>query len=520
MAIGLTRNISHASSPAVSGTAGQLLRTASQDIATPSDLGSFSRRTPMARSQSHQIPASYRHQPAIPRTGKRRSFGTPRTPHRVENVRDYSPSEYTKCLDGFEGHNGPSALSNAISASLATGTVQTQLDTFGSDGNHSSSLHPDAAAMGAVGMSRSTTSESSICGGLNSISFDSTKSTLTPDLLNPYPSPDSVRTPSVNLPSSASFSPTQLGLDSFDFSCSDCDPYSVCTSIPSNFSFNPASSGVSSCGGVEMKPSLSGESDSSASSRQSRASRRTQEQIAQASRPIAPKPNSRDDSPATMDGQHKMIRISSSDGTHKQVAAIPKASVQRPPRQKTYCDLCNDQPEGFHGEHELRRHKERVHAEVRKVWVCQDISPDKKFLANCKACRNGKRYGANYNAAAHLRRTHFNPRQRGRGRESERRGGKGGGNNPPMDTLKHWMVQKEEVVMENTKTVVDPDALGDDLVTPVPTDDTFNRIAQGDELPELEMESFLMDGYDLPDITLDPAFEESFCFNSFEGASF
>lgn len=157
-----------------------------------------------------------------------------------------------------------------------------------------------------------------------------------------------------------------------------------------------------------------------------------------------------------------MIRISSADGTTKEVAAIPKASVQRPPRQKTYCHLCNDQPEGFHGEHELRRHIDRVHAQVRKVWVCVDISPDKTFLANCKACRNGKRYGANYNAAAHLRRTHFNPCQRGRGgrgKDSEKRGGKGGGNHPPMDVLKLWMRETIERADENSVEMFEAESL-------------------------------------------------------------
>lgn len=263
-------------------------------------------------------------------------------------------------------------------------------------------------------------------------------------------------------------------------------------SSSSSSSSSCSSRSLSKPSSAEMKPSLSNESHSSSLSSQSRAVRRTHEQIAQAARPIAPKQKSqknasnsktksngngssttvgaaaatttnatttatttttttRTSTPSsTVD--HTMVRIASEDGTSREVAAIPKASVQRPSRPKTYCNECNEQPDGFHGEHELRRHIERVHSAVRKVWICVDISTDKTFLANCKACRNGKRYGANYNAAAHLRRTHFNPCQRGRGgrgKDSEKRGGKGGGIHPPMEVLKHWMVQREEVVPEN-----------------------------------------------------------------------
>jgi hypothetical protein len=178
-------------------------------------------------------------------------------------------------------------------------------------------------------------------------------------------------------------------------------------------------------------------------------------------RPLAPKQfsgNSHGSLP--IEPLTAMIRIASEDGTSKEVAAIPKASFSRPERPKTYCHLCNFQPQGFNGNHELRRHISILHSPVRKVWVCVDISPDKTFLANCKACRNGRRYNAYYEAAAHLRRIHFNPCQRGCGgcrEDSEKRGSKGSGDHPPIEVLKHWMEQREEIVPENSHFLFDED---------------------------------------------------------------
>lgn len=521
MTVDLARDLSHASSPAAPGADGELPGTGPPpDDTSLSVFGSLARHGTMVRSQSQQVPISHRQQLAIPVTGRRQSFGAQHLRRRVENVSDYSPSEYTKqCLDGLGGQDGGSTVSKAISPTLAsTGTSREQrqpLNSFGSSSGLSVSFPPDLATfMGGVEMSRGGTAES-LCEGLDTMSFDPTISDMSPDLLKSYPTLDFVRRQShAHAPSSASFSPTQRDIDSVNFSFSESGAPSMSSSAPSKLPFHPRSSALSSCGAVEMKPSMSGESSCSTSSQQSRAVRRTQEQIAQGSRPIAPKAESRNSSPRKTAEQHQMIRIAPLDGNARQVAAIPKASIQRPPRTKTYCDLCNDQPEGFHGEHELRRHKERVHAVVRKVWVCVDISPDKTFLANCKACRNGKRYGANYNAAAHLRRTHFNPcqRGRGRGRESEKRGGKGGGNHPPMETLKHWMVQKEEVVIGNAKAIVDEDpAFPPESVNDMPC----SGFPQN-ELAPLGLESILMNGYDVPPTALDPSFEMSFCLDSIE----
>jgi hypothetical protein len=95
---------------------------------------------------------------------------------------------------------------------------------------------------------------------------------------------------------------------------------------------------------------------------------------------------------------------------------------------------------------------------------------DKKFLANCKHCRNKKVYGAYYNAAAHLRRAHFHPRKRGRkGKNDEKRGGIGGGDHPPMEHLKqHWI---KEVEVDNKPMPLTPSSTCDDA--PELADESF-----------------------------------------------
>ena len=178
----------------------------------------------------------------------------------------------------------------------------------------------------------------------------------------------------------------------------------------------------------------------------------------------------------------KLVERTLEDGTKVMKAEISRSARHQPPRKTTFCPHCNDQPQGFHGEHELNRHIDRQHKSVRKVWVCKDISSN-GFLSGCKACRNDKTYGANYNAAAHLRRAHFNPcknKRGGRGKKSEGRGGMGGGNKPSMDELKHWMYAMYEIIIDG-KVVemrpVPPEGQEDIYaaqVMPVPADMSYD----------------------------------------------
>lgn len=151
--------------------------------------------------------------------------------------------------------------------------------------------------------------------------------------------------------------------------------------------------------------------------------------------------------------------------------AISKAKYVRPRQPKVFCDKCTEHPEGFRGEHELRRHRDAKHPERGRVkkWICIDPSlrnlpigvPVVNPLEKCKACKAMKKYGAYYNAAAHLRRTHFKEKpsrakkSNGTSRsDDDKRGGKGGGDWPPMQELKNWM---QEVWVSKDETRSDSD---------------------------------------------------------------
>ena len=203
-------------------------------------------------------------------------------------------------------------------------------------------------------------------------------------------------------------------------------------------------------------------SSDSVESSKSRSSRRSLQEVNQSARRIKPK----EDSATTMSRQSSstscagtdMTRVRSADGSK---VGIPKNnSYVRPQHPKVFCDQCNIKPEGFRGPHELRRHVDNKHSTERTVWVCKDRSPDQTFLSNCKACNEGKKYGAYYNAAAHLRRIHFHAKEKkkGKGTSKEKpRGGDGGGDDPPMDVIKLWIEDLKETVSQNEEPIKDDD---------------------------------------------------------------
>lgn len=102
------------------------------------------------------------------------------------------------------------------------------------------------------------------------------------------------------------------------------------------------------------------------------------------------------------------------------------------------------------GDHGLRRNDDRPYALLRRVWICTQPAVQTKYvpeksLVHCKQCKQRKQYNVCYNAAAHLRRTHFNPRKRSRkaGQEAEGRAANAGSGSPSIEWLmaNGWLEQ-------------------------------------------------------------------------------
>jgi hypothetical protein len=374
---------------------------------------------------------------------------------------EYDPADYVNNLNELSGsaslHTTPSFDSSRFQTSQLTQESQwnLSLDSSISPSTPEPALLTPAATISSSGMSPQTS--------LNPQFFDDSMLRVHSDSSSLYPLPNEVE-------DGFSISPYHVGSKAIS-ACVDTSVFPISFTGPSSDVFpshTPLSRSVSTLGDLsqqqpvlaeDMRRSASASSDSdssldSTSSTSTRQSRREREIAAQSSRKIAPAPMPVDCSDETQcdSSNVQMKRVLSSDGSSKGVAPISKAPYIRPQHPKIMCQHCNVRPEGFRGTHELDRHIARAHAPTRKGYICVDYSEDKKFLAGCKHCRNKKVYGAYYNAAAHLRRAHFHPRKRGRkGKHVEKRGGIGGGDDPPMDYLKQHWIQETEVAVQSKR---------------------------------------------------------------------
>jgi hypothetical protein len=106
----------------------------------------------------------------------------------------------------------------------------------------------------------------------------------------------------------------------------------------------------------------------------SRMSRRVQEQNAYGkARPLMPKTEPDDGSSSNEElYRPKYVTVTEADRTIKHKAEITRAPQKPQQRKTTHCTFYNEQPSGFHGDHELRRHIERHHSTIHKVRICQN----------------------------------------------------------------------------------------------------------------------------------------------------
>jgi hypothetical protein len=375
-------------------------------------------------------------------------------PYSNQNFTEYSPSDYvSNCIESI-----PSSFPLHPQQQLQVLTPNMQWGTS-SEGSTTPST-PSTALMTPItqasnSMSRQSSCSSEFVDHTSMLRIQSNSSCMLPILsedgvsLFPFDSSKSVDVPlfstfdgSANEPF---FSSASAASAPRAFASSENTPYL-------GEDMRRSASTTSSEGNVS-----DGSVPSSTCSRQSRRER----DIAQAAtRTIAPKAIERENQTESASSNAQMTRIKSADGSSKTVGVITKTPYVRPQHPKIHCPHCPERP-CFRGTHELDRHIARAHATRRKGYICIDFSTDKKFLANCKHCRNKKVYGAYYNAAAHLRRAHFHPRKRGRkGKNDEKRGGIGGGDHPPMDYLKmNWI---KEVEVDNSNVISSPATSNDD----------------------------------------------------------
>ena len=284
------------------------------------------------------------------------------------------------------------------------------------------------------------------------------------------------------------------------------------SSIPGVEKFQPASTLE-----LHTKMTRDASADSNTSST-SRISRRSQEQIAQAARRIAPKDATESPNPTPMssllsDGQEMLRQRSAPEPK----VSIPKLHYSRQTKEKLKCERCNKNPDGYRGAHELHRHMALDHDSFRTAWVCVDISSD-GFLSGCAACESKKPYGQDYNAAAHLRRFHFHPKSETRRTNidpEERRGGKGGGKDPPMSECRRWM---EKIKVRGKDFMTLADSAVDDAAA---DDDEEPKGEQGDH-DEIVEDHLLLGNFEKDNRSLQPhdgAVGQQTSASAFEGAN-